>query len=226
MTHQRITALNYSSHSATEFMSSKDLIMPDLGGNRNRIIPHIRNDDIIMFIDADMELVSLSVREPIEKLFKTQPRVAIFGGGIKTKTGKPMTYNYGLHQSQARHYLGLNIERLALVLHFKLLVKLIRPIARRFTLNVEIRFFEPIERPVDSVSEAHFYVPAKIFKEFGGFNENLRYHEGGELSYRIKKHGYDIKFTPKVWARHLEVHPRNKLRNDEAKKLDKIVDTE
>ncbi len=193
------------------------------GGNRNRIIPHIKDSDIIMFVDADMEFISEEIRQPVLNLFKSHPDVAMFGGGIKTKDDKPMTYNYGLHCSQLWHLIGLNIEHLAVFVHFKPLVKLIRPGAKYFTLNVEIRFFEPVERSVDSVSEGHFYVRADVFKEMNGFNDTLRYHEGGELAYRIRKAGYDIKFTPAVWARHLQIHPRNKLRVKEAKKLDKII---
>ena len=193
------------------------------GGNRNRIIPRVRDNDIIMFVDADMKMLSAEIKERITELFNAQPKVVIFGGGIETKKALPMTYNYGLHQSQFRHFIGLNLERLAVAVHFRPLVGLIRPLAKHFTLNVEIRFYEPIERSVDSVSEGHFYVRAKEFKKMGGFNDSLRYHEGGELAYRLKKAGHDIKFTPTVWTRHLEVHPRSKLRVKEARKLDKII---
>ncbi len=197
------------------------------GGNRNRIIPHLKRDDVVMFVDADMQLITTGIKPKILKLFKANPDVAMFGGGIQDKRGKPMTYNYGLHQSQFRHAVGLMIEEITKLVHFKLFAKLIRPLALKFTYNVEILFFEPIERVVSgSVSEGHFYVRGDVFKVLNGFNETLRYHEGGELGYRLRHAGHVIKFTPVVWTRHLEVHSRQKLRVSEAKKLNQIIKEE
>jgi len=197
------------------------------GGNRNRIIPHLKPGDIVMFVDADMQLRTAGIRPIIVNLFDDNPDVAMFGGGIEDRKGYPMTYNYGLHQSQFRHSIGLTIEKIARFVRFKFFARLIRPLALKFTYNVEILFFEPKERVVHgSVSEGHYYIRADIFKQLGGFNEDLRYHEGGEFAYRLRRAGHVIKFTPAVWTRHLEIHPRQKLRNKEAKKLDKIIEDE
>lgn len=196
-------------------------------GNRNRIIPHLKPGDIVMFVDADMKLVTTDIKPKIATLFKANPVVAMFGGGIQDKNGKPMTYNYGLHQSQFRHGVGLTIEKITRFVHFKLFAKLIRPLAQKFTYNVEILFFEPVERVVfGSVSEGHFYIRGDVFKKLDGFNENLRYHEGGEFGYRLRRAGHVIKFTPEVWTRHLEIHSRQSLRKSEAKKLDQILKEE
>ncbi len=197
------------------------------GGNRNRIIPHLKQGDIVMFVDADMQLLTAGIRPTIISLFDDNPDVAMFGGGIEDKKGYPMTYNYGLHQSQFRHGIGLTIEKVTKFVHFKFFAQLIRPLALKFTYNVEILFFEPTERVVHgSVSEGHFYIRGDIFKKLNGFNENLRYHEGGEFAFRLRHDGHVIKFTPKIWVKHLEIHPRQKLRAQEAKKLDKIIDNE
>jgi len=197
------------------------------GGNRNRIIPHLENGDILMFVDADMQLLTTGLRSKILKLFSANPDVAMFGGGIQDNKGQPMTYNYGLHQSQFRHGIGLSIEKVTRLIHLKLFAHLIRPLARTFTYNVEILFFEPIERVISgSVSEGHFYVRGDVFKQLDGFNETLRYHEGGEFAYRLRHAGYIIKFTPEVWTKHLEIHSRQKLRAGEAKKLDRIIKEE
>jgi len=197
------------------------------GGNRNRIIPHLKPDDIVMFVDADMQLITTNFKPKMISLFKDNPDVAMFGGGIQDKHGKPMTYNYGLHQSQFRHWVGLMIERITKFVRLKFFARFIRPLALKFTCNVEILFFEPVERVVSgSVSEGHFYVRGNVFKELNGFNEGLRYHEGGEFAYRLRHAGHVVKFTPVVWTRHLEIHSRQNLRASEAKKLDKIVKAE
>lgn len=195
-------------------------------GNRNRILPYLKNGDILMSIDADMVLETKGVRKMITGLFKKDDSVALIGGGIYSG-GRPMIYNYGIHQSSFRHNIGVIFERIAQVLHFEPLVKLVRPLARPFTYNVEIRFFEPRERIVDSVSEAHYYIRGEEFKKLHGYNEKLRYHEGTELGYRLRKAGKTIMFTPAVWATHLEIHPRSKkLRRKEAKKLNSIIKNE
>ena len=196
------------------------------GGNRNRIIPHLEPGDIVMFIDADMRLETTGARKIIQDLFDANPDIALFGGGIYNLNGSPMTYNYGKHQSQARHNIGLAIERISQVLHFRPLIKLLRPLALKYTYNIEIRYFEPLERVVQSVSEAHFYIRGDYFKKLNGFNENLRYHEGAELAYRLRKEGGHIKFTPLLWATHLKIHSREKLRTKETKKLEKIISAE
>lgn len=196
-------------------------------GNRNRIIPHLKPGDMVMFVDADMQLITTDVKPKIIALFKANPDVAMFGGGIQDKNGRPMTYNYGLHQSQRRHGIGLTIEKITKFVHFMFFAKLVRPLALKFTYNVEILFFEPVERVVSgSVSEGHFYVRGDVFKELDGFNENLRYHEGGEFGYRLRHSGHVIKFTPTVWTQHLEVHSRQSLRKAEAKKLNQILKEE
>lgn len=196
-------------------------------GNRNRIIPHLKSDDIVVFIDADMQLITTDVKSKIIPLFESNQDVAMFGGGIQDKHGKPMTYNYGLHQSQFRHSVGLATEKITKFVHFSFFAKLIRPLALKFTYNVDILFFEPKERVISgSVSEGHFYVRGDVFKQLDGFNENLRYHEGGEFGYRLRHAGHVIKFTPAVWTKHLEIHSRQKLRVSEAKKLDKILKEE
>ncbi len=197
------------------------------GGNRNRIIPHLKPGDIVMFVDADMQLVATDIKPKVTKLFEANPKVALFGGGIQEKNGHPMTYNYGLHQSQFRHGVGISIEKITKFVHLRFFAKLIRPLALKFTYNVEIAFFKPVERVVlGSVSEGHFYVRGDVFKDLGGFNEELRYHEGDEFGYRLRQAGHIIMFTPEVWTRHLEIHSRKSLRTTEAKKLSRIIKEE
>ena len=59
-------------------------------GNRNRVIPHLEPGDIVMFVDADMKLITTDMKTKITRLFETNPDVAMFGGGIQDKYGKPM----------------------------------------------------------------------------------------------------------------------------------------
>lgn len=177
-------------------------------GNRNRILPYTQSQDIIMFIDADMELSSRQIRPVIEGLFAAEPHVALIGGGIMNKRQKPMTYNYGLDVSPAKDKLGIYLERLAILLHFKWLNWPLRKLAKPFTRNLQIRFEPPKEQRADWVSEGHCYVRAKVFQTIGGFDGSLRYHEGKLLARRFRQEGWGVMFSPKIWTRHLQIHVR------------------
>ena len=63
------------------------------GGNRNRIIDYVK-DGIIMFLDVDMELLTRNVVEKANEVFEDE-KVALVGGLILNKQGKPMSWNFG-----------------------------------------------------------------------------------------------------------------------------------
>ncbi|MDX1765695.1 MAG: glycosyltransferase [Candidatus Saccharimonadales bacterium] len=194
------------------------------GANRNRILPFVEDDDIIMFIDADMELQTRNVKSIITGLFEANPHTGMISGGILNKKGKPMPFNYGLDRSTVSDVIGYFFNYLATVLHFRFLIAPIRRLARRFTLNVEISHYPPEERRVDWAAEGHFYIRGSLFKELKGYDERLQYHEGIDLARRVRAEGYNILFNPSVWAKHLEVIVRDehKLREHfKAKAIEK-----
>jgi len=178
------------------------------GANRNRILPHIEKDDIIMFIDADMALKTRNVKSIVSGLFEANPHVGVISGGILNKKGRPMPFNYGWDRSSFGHAVGYVLDYLASILHFKWLIALIRPLARRFTLNVEISHYPPQERIVDWAAEGHFYIRGDLFKELSGYDERLQYHEGVDLARRVREEGFTILFNPSIWAQHLELKVR------------------
>lgn len=192
-------------------------------GNRNRILPALQPGDIIMFVDADMELASRQIRPVIEGLFASETHVAIVGGGIMNKKLKPMTYNYGLDVSPVKDKLGIYLERLAILLHFKILNWPLKMMARPFTNNLEIRFKTPFQQRVDWVSEGHCYIRASVFQAIGGFDGRMRYHEGKLLARRIRQEGWGVLFSPKIWTRHLQIHVRPQSEKQLRKTYDKAL---
>ena len=64
----------------------------------------------------------------------------------------------------------------------------------------------------DWVSEAFCIIRGDVFREVGGFNSKLRYHEGQELAQRFYRVGYRSLFWPEIHARHLEIQTRNHRR--------------
>jgi hypothetical protein len=157
-----------------------------------------------------MQLMSRNIRNIIESLFNSNPHSAVIGGGIMTLNQRPMTYNYGLFTSRFKDAIGISFEYLARLLHFKFLVAPLLPLARRFTNNLDIRFTKPRQHRTDWVSEGHCYIRASVFKQLGGFDEKLRYHEGKELMWRIRQEAWGVLFAPRLWTRHMELKVRDK----------------
>lgn len=212
----------YELRDSIELIQGEENLGP--AGNRNRIIPYLQSGDIVVFIDADMELVSRGLRKVIESLLEAEPHVAIYGGGIQSKYGKPMFYNYGVHTSHFGDSLGVGLDRLGRILHFKLLVKPIMGIARKYTRNLDIRFEKPRPQRVDWVSEGHCYIRADIFKKVGGFDPALHYSEGKELAWRIRREGWGVMFVPRLWTRHLELKVRDKDENELRKEAQPVIE--
>ncbi|MCE7936429.1 glycosyltransferase [Candidatus Saccharibacteria bacterium CPR2] len=182
-------------------------------GNRNRILEFLEPDDIVCFVDVDMEIKTPGIREKIEECFLNNDDVGIIGGMILNKKNKPMTYNYGRLDTKTAAFWGGWIERLAILLHFKPLVLPLRRIAKKYTYNVEIRYFKPVERPVDWVSEAFCALRGDVFKKIGGFDSNMRYSEGQDLALRFRELGHKVIFYPNILAKHLELKVRDQSRD-------------
>lgn len=215
-------ALLYEFSERVEVIEGEKNLGP--GGNRNRIIPHIQDDDIVMFIDSDTILKTRNVRSMAIGIFKSNKNVALVGGGVLNKRGKPMGFNYGIQVSKTKDIIGIFFAYLAALLHFRFLVWPIRALARQFTLNVEIAHFPPKRRVVDWVAEGHFYVRGSVFKQLNGFDPDLLYGEGKDFARRVREEGLTILFDPSIWVQHLEYKVRtvnktvehNKVRAKEA----------
>jgi N-acetylglucosaminyl-diphospho-decaprenol L-rhamnosyltransferase len=175
-------------------------------GNRNRIIKHLRPNDFICFIDADTELLSNQFIGKVLNIFEQETTVGIIGGLIFNKEGRPMTFNYGYFSNAVRDFIGSSLEVAATELPF--VRPLLKPLARPFTMNLDIRFSPPQRQEVDWVSEALCFVRGDVFREVDGFRADLRYHEGQDLAARFYQSGYKTLFWPEVHARHLEIETR------------------
>jgi GT2 family glycosyltransferase len=179
-------------------------------GNRNRVLSHLRSNDYILFIDADMELLSTGFRKHVLRIFEQETTVAVIGGLIFDAHHEPMRFNYGYFSSAFRDSIGSVIEEVAVLV--PPLRQLLRPLARLCTVNLDIRYGTPERKTVDWVSEALCFVRGDVFQEVGGFDERLQYHEGQDLALRIHQAGFTSLFWPEVHARHLEYHVRSHYR--------------
>ncbi len=181
------------------------------GANRNRVIDFVK-EGIIMFLDADMELQTRGVVDIAKALFEDK-NVALVGGLILNKHGKPMSWNFGpemhpTNDARANAFMEL-AERYS---DNPEILDFIYQQAMPYSPSWSVFNHEPIERVVDWAAEGSFCVKADIFAEIGGYDEKMRHHETHDLSKRIRDTGAIIKFTPRIVARHLEIDARGETR--------------
>jgi GT2 family glycosyltransferase len=177
-------------------------------GNRNRILSVHDLGDMLWFIDADMEMVTVNVEEIVERLFK-DPSVALVGGFILNRKGTPYYWNYGYEKHPVRDrmarfygYMGKKYE------HNKKIWNFLRKRAIRYFFGMEIDAGNHQERVVEWVAEGSFLVRTDIFRRISGFDERMRYHEAHDLCKRIRELGFLVKFSPEIVTRHLEIDCR------------------
>jgi len=184
-------------------------------GNRNRILQEKKLGELLWFVDSDMEIITKDVSNAAEKLFQ-DPKIALVGGQILTMDGKSMYWNYGFDPHPVRDRIANYYGQLSN--KFKKNKKvhdLIRRRACKYFYGVEIDAGNHQERIVEWVAEGNFFIRTDVFKIIGGFDENMRYHEGQDLCKRIRKLGLVVKFSPEIVTKHLEIECREGRRTED-----------
>ena len=154
-----------------------------------------------------MEILSKSFRTRVLAIFDEETTVGAIGGLIFNKKHEPMPYNYGYFSNIFKDTMGGILYRLSSLLPF--LSEPLTAISRPFTYNLHIKNEEPVRLYPDWISEAFFVIRGDVFREIGGFDSTLRYHEGQVLAHDLHRSGYKVMFWPEIHARHLEIHSRS-----------------
>lgn len=184
------------------------------GANRNRLLPFLSGQELILFVDADQELKSAGLARTVRGWF-ADATLGLAGSLILDKSGAPYIWNYGFAMDPRRESrVGLYqfLERAAS--EGSPLRELIRRVALGLhdTYEFEIKNTEPVSRRVDWVSEGLFAVRADLFRRLGGFDERFRYHTGQDLCLRIVQAGAQVRFEPGITVHHLEIDVRGRQR--------------
>lgn len=183
-------------------------------GNRNRLLPFLSGDELVLFIDADSELLSHELPQAVARWFEND-KLGLAGSLILDQSGRPRTWNYGWAMNPVKDARNAVYEHLARTTwpnsptH-----RMIRLLALGLhdTYNFEIACTDPVSRKVDWVSEGLFAIRADVFKKVGGFDDNFRYHSGQDLGLRVAAAGYEVRFEPGITVRHLELDVRGARR--------------
>jgi hypothetical protein len=142
------------------------------------------------FIDADMELIYRGRPWRTERLF-LDPEVGMVGGMILTRIGEPYYWNYGYEKHPVRDRIAGFYGGLANQFRGNQKVwNFLRKRAIKYLYGMEIDSGDHRERVVEWVAEGSFLVRTAVFREVGGFDENMRYHEAHDLCKRIREAGY------------------------------------
>jgi GT2 family glycosyltransferase len=187
-------------------------------GNRNRLLD-VPTEDIIVFLDNDIELLGTDVAAAVETEFKRYPEAAIIGPLIYSTHDEPMWFNWGHDFRPYRWGLAEALHRIGTAHRDNpAVMATVREIARGAVSN-----FEPIEdREVDWVVEMVLAIRADVFSELGGFDPNFRmFHGGPDLCLRARNAGQTVRFTTSYTAKHLD----QRTGTDEARMRDNYAST-
>jgi N-acetylglucosaminyl-diphospho-decaprenol L-rhamnosyltransferase len=183
-------------------------------GNRNRLLD-IVDDELILFIDADMTLVSENVKKAVLKVLG-QPSVGLVGGYILDNQRRPMHSNYGFEMHPAKDAWfsqvtsTLNRNDISDEHRRDLFQQLKDADADYHWVCPKLLSLKT--REVDWVAEGLFAIRAELFKKIGGYDENMSYHEGQDLARRIRGKGLGVVFDPAFSAVHLEIQVESERR--------------
>jgi len=183
------------------------------GGNRNRCLEKItNNDDILLFIDADCELIYSGDFEKLITSNFEDEQTGVVGFTILNSLNEPMDWNYGdlmhpVHEASDQTLQDMwEAEQIT---------------KEQFTLGAPHRAASlrmlPETEPtqVGWVAEGCFAVRASLFKQLGGFSTEMRYHETHDFNARVLEAGYKTMFCPIALVRHLEFDSRMSRRDED-----------
>jgi N-acetylglucosaminyl-diphospho-decaprenol L-rhamnosyltransferase len=184
------------------------------GRNRNQIIDHVDDGNLIHFIDADMDLRTPDAARVAAELFAhyAPQGVGVIGGLVRRVDGVQEAYNYGPVFSLHTHLTGgfpPAIER------FRHRPRLAAAIARigNFAMDEWPKILEePTAVRTYWVHEGNMLVDAKVFRAVGGYDPNIREHEAQDLAIRLERMGVARQFDPALEVIHHHVDVRGRFR--------------
>lgn len=190
--------------------------------NRNRIVEALKargfhDDTLILFIDADTELVTTEPLKPlVQKLFSEHPEAGLIGAKVLNADDSWSAFNYG----------PLGLLKWALTSLPQLRIEMVskqNPAKAKKLWRARARLLRDWPNPTETAKpkdvgwlvEVFTLIKLETFIDAGGYNPKLRYCESLDLGYKLKKMGLNRVFDPRIVARHLQIDNRGFMRNIE-----------
>jgi N-acetylglucosaminyl-diphospho-decaprenol L-rhamnosyltransferase len=181
--------------------------------NRNQVLDHVDGDELIHFIDADMDLgtedIAAVAREVAARY--AEQGVGAIGGLVSRVDGSQEPFNFGpafclkTQLSGTPPFLDWVRER-------PRLARAIKPVAASTVKNYPNVLDRPVPTPTYWLHEGNMLIYADIYKSIGGYDVNMRNHGAQDLAIRLEKRGIKRQFDPSIEVVHHYIDVRGKKR--------------
>jgi GT2 family glycosyltransferase len=180
--------------------------------NRNRIIPYLKGHEIVLFLDADMELVSRPIVPPIREVF-LRSEVGVVGFRILNLDGSQYLWNHCGEQSTRTTILSLLIAKISKRSKGRTVNFFLRLLNR--SLSDFWLFGRDVieDQEVIQVAEGACAVRAGLFCSIGGFDGQLLHAESLDLGRHVRARGFIVWFLTGLTFRHLKLKVRGLSRS-------------
>ena len=181
--------------------------------NRNQIIDHVGDGELIHFIDADMDLATANAAAAVRDVLAryADRGVGAVGGLVCRVDGSQEPYNYG--------------PAFALKTHLTSIPPLMDRVRRRPLIASAVRrvnvpamndwpnVLEP-PKPAKAfwLHEGNLMIYSSIFRAIGGYDPVMRNHGAQDLAIRLEKRGVKRYFDPTVKVVHHYIDVRGSKR--------------
>lgn len=189
------------------------------GANRNQIIGQTEDSALVHFIDADMDLVTEGIAGVARQLFARYAPggVGAIGGLVRRADGSQDPFNFG-----PVFALKASLVAVPPVLdRFRNRPRLVRAIRRVGTPGRKYWpdiFEPPVPRETYWLHEGNMLINAGVFREVGGYDPGVRYHEAQDLAIRLDRLGVKRQFDPAIELIHHYIDVRGKSRSAQERK--------
>lgn len=187
--------------------------------NRNQILDHVGDNELIHFIDADMDVETAEsaavAREVIARY--DDLGVGAVGGLVCRVDGSQEPYNYGPAFSLKTHVTSVPplVDRVRekpriaeAVRHVKL------PASKRWPNVLEA----PAPAEAYWLHEGNMLIYSSAFRAIGGYDPLLRAHGAQDLAIRLEQKGIKRHFDPSIKVVHHYIDVRGKSRKKQQAK--------
>jgi N-acetylglucosaminyl-diphospho-decaprenol L-rhamnosyltransferase len=181
--------------------------------NRNQVIDHVGDDELIHFIDADMDLGTSDIASVARELHARYAGsgVGAIGGLVSRTDGSQEPYNYGPVFSLKTNLTALpplldrvrERPRAARALEY-----LSTPVMKDWPNVLE----PPTPARAYWLHEGNLLIHSGVYKSIGGYDVNLRNHGAQDLAIRLAQKGIRRQFDPSIQVIHHYIDVRGRKR--------------
>ena len=181
--------------------------------NRNQIIDHVGDDELIHFIDADMDLETADTASVAREVMAryADKGVGAVGGLVCRVDGSQEPYNYGPVFALKTHLTSIPplVDRVRNRQQIANAIRRVNVPAMKHWPNV----LEP-PAPAEAywLHEGNMLIYSSVYRAIGGYDPLMRNHGAQELAIRLEARGVKRHFDPSIKVVHHYIDVRGRKR--------------